>query len=97
MGFMQMEVIEAEMVRVDRNGETIYYGPRDEAEDIQQGDEVEIVGKYGARLSAPGYLDCTDWCAGETEDEAVKAVDDLFDLCPKCHDNHDGEECGDED
>ncbi len=25
---------------------------------------------YGARLSAPGYLDCTDWAVFDTEEEA---------------------------
>lgn len=31
---------------------------------------VEKVKGYGARLSAPGYLDCTDWTVFKTEDEA---------------------------
>jgi len=28
---------------------------------------------YGVRSSAPGYMDCTDWCVYETLREAKKA------------------------
>lgn len=31
---------------------------------------LELITGYGARLSAPGYLDCTEWAVFETEDEA---------------------------
>lgn len=34
--------------------------------------EFEIVEGWGARLSAPGYLDCTEWCVFETEEAAVE-------------------------
>jgi hypothetical protein len=30
----------------------------------------ENVKGFGARLSAPGYLDCTEWTVFDTEDEA---------------------------
>jgi len=30
----------------------------------------ELIQGYGARLSAPGYLDCTPWSVFETEEEA---------------------------
>jgi hypothetical protein len=32
--------------------------------------EVKLITGFGARLSAPGYLDCTDWAVFETEQEA---------------------------
>lgn len=32
---------------------------------------------YGARLSAPGYSDCTDWCVFDTESEAEEHLDFL--------------------
>jgi len=32
---------------------------------------------FGARLSAPGYLDCTDWQVFETEKEARKHLKEL--------------------
>jgi hypothetical protein len=31
---------------------------------------IDLIAGFGARLSAPGYLDCTDWCVFETEKEA---------------------------
>jgi hypothetical protein len=31
---------------------------------------IKVTKGWGARLSAPGYLDCTDWCVFETEQEA---------------------------
>jgi hypothetical protein len=31
---------------------------------------VKLIEGWGARLSAPGYLDCTDWTVFETEQEA---------------------------
>jgi hypothetical protein len=32
--------------------------------------EVKLITGFGARLSAPGYLDCTPWCVFATEQEA---------------------------
>jgi hypothetical protein len=32
---------------------------------------------YGARLSAPGYLDCTEWSVFDTEQEAREYLDEL--------------------
>lgn len=39
----------------------------------------ERVTGYGARLSAPGYLDCTDWTVFDTEREAKEYLDELQD------------------
>jgi hypothetical protein len=41
-------------------------------------DSVELVEGWGARLSAPGYLDCTDWCVFDTEEEAVAYLDETY-------------------
>lgn len=38
----------------------------------------EIVKGFGARLSAPGYLDCTDWCVFDTEDEAKQYLTETY-------------------
>jgi hypothetical protein len=40
--------------------------------------EWENIKGYGARLSAPGYLDCTDWNVYDTEQEARKALDEMY-------------------
>jgi hypothetical protein len=36
--------------------------------------------QYGviARMSAPGYLDCTDWSAHGTEEEALAYLNDMY-------------------
>jgi hypothetical protein len=39
---------------------------------------VRVVDGYGARLSAPGYLDCTEWTVFDTEEEAEKYLLDTF-------------------
>jgi hypothetical protein len=39
---------------------------------------VERVQGYGARLSAPGYMDCTEWAVFETEGEAAQYLADAF-------------------
>jgi len=38
---------------------------------------VETVTGYGARLSAPGYLDCTDWAVFGTVAEAEAYLDEI--------------------
>ena len=41
--------------------------------------EIESVFGYFCRLSAPGYLDCTEWSGEfETEKEASDYLDELF-------------------
>lgn len=33
-------------------------------------ESVSVLDGYGARLSAPGYLDCTEWLVFDTKEEA---------------------------
>ena len=33
---------------------------------------------YGARLSAPGYLDCTDWVVFDTREEAQQYLNEVY-------------------
>ena len=33
---------------------------------------------FGARMSAPGYLDCTEWSVFDTEQEAEQYLDDYY-------------------
>jgi hypothetical protein len=35
---------------------------------------VKLIEGFGARLSAPGYLDCTPWCVFATEEEAQEYI-----------------------
>jgi hypothetical protein len=41
-------------------------------------DVIEAWEGWGARYSAPGYMDCTDWVLGDTEEEAVEECKDLY-------------------
>jgi hypothetical protein len=38
----------------------------------------ENVKGYGARLSAPGYLDCTEWTVFDTEEEARAYLEEMY-------------------
>lgn len=40
--------------------------------------EWETIRGYGARLSAPGYLDCTEWTVFETEQEALDYLEEMY-------------------
>lgn len=39
---------------------------------------VKKITGFGARLSAPGYLDCTEWCVFETEEEANAYLEENY-------------------
>ena len=38
----------------------------------------EVITGYGCRLSAPGYLDCTEWVVFPTEKEAIEYLDEYY-------------------
>ena len=38
----------------------------------------ENIKGYGARLSAPGYLDCTEWSVFDTEEEANAYLEEYY-------------------
>ena len=40
--------------------------------------EWENIKGYGARLSAPGYLDCTEWTVFDTEEEAREYLEEIY-------------------
>ena len=55
----------------------------DSVSDLQQYCEGTIqswenITGYGARLSAPGYLDCTEWTVFDTEDEAREYLEEMY-------------------
>jgi hypothetical protein len=53
-----------------------------------------IRGAFGARLSAPGYMDSTEWTVFDTEEEAKQYLCEAFDLCELCgEDSPDAEVC----
>lgn len=49
--------------------------------DYVQGDRITAIAErkgYGARLSAPGYMDCTDWGVYDTESEARDSLTEMY-------------------
>ena len=38
----------------------------------------ENITGFGARLSAPGYLDCTEWTVFDTEEEAREYLEEYY-------------------
>ncbi len=40
--------------------------------------EVKLIEGYGARLSAPGYMDCTDWSVFASEKEAREYLVEMY-------------------
>lgn len=40
---------------------------------------AELVDGYGARLSMPGYMDCTEWTVFTTEQDAWKFLSSMYD------------------
>jgi hypothetical protein len=49
--------------------------------DYLEGDRIynlAIREGYGARLSAPGYLDCTEWAVFDTEQEARDYLEEMY-------------------
>jgi hypothetical protein len=53
-----------------RNGASVYY------EGTVQ--SVTFVNGYGARLSAPGYMDCTEWTVFDTPEQAQAYLDEYY-------------------
>ena len=42
-------------------------------------EDLEVISGWSARLTMPGFLDCTDWIGvHETEDLALQALDNLY-------------------
>jgi len=85
--FMQEQVtVLMEWWEVDGREGTMYF-PCDEftaqqaAEAYEFPQAIDSITRrtgYGARLSAPGYLDCTDWTVCDTEEEARETLRELF-------------------
>ena len=71
-----------------RNSETVTHPKSDEDRDATiekirtytdgEPQSWENIKGYGARLSAPGYLDCTEWTVFDTEDEAREHLEEMY-------------------
>jgi len=78
--FMQPQIVYGEWARVeDEYGES-YWVPGEYKSDpaiVAGGQVSELVQGYGAQLSAPGYLDQTDWEIFDTEEEAKSYLEEI--------------------
>lgn len=81
MTFMQPQVMKGEFYEVDTNSGTciipadvVGKDPTADMFDPYIADGVALAFEkkigFGARTSAPGFMDCTDWCLFNTEKEA---------------------------
>lgn len=75
-GFMKGDISIYELWYSINDGEEIYpydvLSEKEIKEYLTKDFEVKIIKGYGARLSAPGYLDCTDWTVFDTYDAALE-------------------------
>jgi len=86
MAFMEKQVTEkSDWYEIDGTEGTVWVpadvvGSLEHAGDYYAGEiwTVEARKGYGARLSAPGYMDCTDWCVFDTEAEAEKYLEETY-------------------
>lgn len=49
-----------------------------ECHDVDDIYSVRVIDGYGARMSAPGYLDCTEWTVFDTEEDANNYLDEYY-------------------
>lgn len=93
MSFMEREVFRGAYYAVDADHGSTYIVPvtvsgrvatNGELQDYVEGtidrpdDEPTVRHGWLARLTAPGYLDCTDWSAHPTEQDAVAYLDEMY-------------------
>lgn len=82
--FMEPEIEQGWWYIVETNNGTEYI-PTDvmsEEEIIKEygvdPEDIEEMEGWGARLSAPGYMDATDWVVFDTEEEAMEYLLDTY-------------------
>ncbi len=46
--------------------------------ETSQATRIEIVEGFGARMSAPGYMDCTFWCVYHSIEEAKACLEEMY-------------------
>ena len=86
MAFMEPEIVHGEWYEVETSNGT-WWLPTDvclekDLKGYVDGEIQEVTVRaqcWGGRLSASGYMDCTDWCAGfESEEEAKAYLTEMY-------------------
>lgn len=93
-GFMQPQIVLDDWIEVEnRRGESSFmpedvFNAADYLAECLNGESVTITRHkmlWGARLSAPGYLDATDWIGPfKTQEEAEQELIELYDTDDDC-------------
>ena len=80
MSFMQPQITrdKREWFQVTLTNDEIINIPDLSGLDPSAIDHVEIIEGYGARLSAPGYMDCTEWSVFDTAEAAAQSLIDMY-------------------
>jgi len=78
------EFIEYDLVYGNQNSKAIEPKFSDYEDFLLEHDEseifsVELIHGFGARLSAPGYMDCTEWTVFDSEYDANQFLIDTYD------------------
>lgn len=78
--FMQPEITAMqEWVRIENNeGTEIIPAEYFQAENFPTDFSFEYIQGYGARLQAPGCMDCTEWMVFDTPDEAGQQLIEFY-------------------
>lgn len=91
MGFMKPQIEEGSWIEIEttHGTESIpmdvpiggLFAPAENLKDYIEGEYIshDVKHGWGARLSAPGYMDCTPWCVFDTEDEAKEYLLEMYD------------------
>lgn len=94
MGFMRAEWYQTDYWRIETSAGTCIV-PKDVESDRSRlapyvdvgtydpDDDVYAESGWVGRMSAPGYMDCTDWIACETEEEVKRELAEAYDLNPE--------------
>ena len=91
MSFMKPEIFRDKFQVIRDTSEGDIYTPLDFADSPEDAanewdvpiENIETIEGYGARLSASGYMDCTEWAVFDTREEAAQYLLDMY-----------GNECG---
>ena len=78
--FMQPEIVRGNFCKFYTmpSGDTVIIPTKDYDPFLCGYDYTEYKNVIGVRLSAPGFLDCTDWDIFDSEEEAVRYLIDNF-------------------
>lgn len=64
----------------ERGEEEVEEGWKDYVRDFVEGSPLtmEVISGWGVRMSAAGYMDCTEWSVFETEQEAIDYCAEIY-------------------